>query len=115
MAKEYELKIKLSQIWIALTIFMTVVGSSFGVGIKVNHEMEKISMAKMEQLHFKDLKILGAEHEKKIEKIETQLAELKRVNQENYQNMLFYRNQYKIYLKRYESLADDKPFVESAQ
>lgn len=111
--KEYEFKISLSQIWIALTIFITVIGSSFGAGMKVNHEMEKITIAKTEQVYYKEIKQIREEYEKEIEEIEKQLSEIKRINQENYQNMLFFRNQYNIYLKRFESLSKNKPFVES--
>jgi len=115
MKKEYDIKLTWSQIWIALTIFITVIGSSFGVGMKVNQELSKITMAKIEQSHFKDLKILRTEHEKEIDKMNEEILTFKRLNQENYQNMIFFRNQYNIYLKRYESLAEDKPYVESVQ
>jgi len=99
MKKEYSVKVTWSRILIAVIIFVAVAGFSFGVGMKVNQTLSKISITEMEQNYFNDLKILKTKHNQEVDKINEELFRLKKENRENYHRMLFFRNYYEIYVQ----------------
>ena len=53
--KNYPIKLSYKQLWIVITTIITIIGSSFGVGIKVEHEAQKIIQAKLEQKHIQEI------------------------------------------------------------
>jgi hypothetical protein len=93
MKKEetYAIKLSWKATWIVLTMLVTTIGSSFGVGIKIASELNKIELAKLEQKFLDEL-------EQKKEEMYT----LRRASREHEENAIFYKNQYIIYKGRFE-------------
>ena len=71
--KEYPIKLSWKQLWIVITTMITIIGSSFGVGIKIQSETGKLSEIKLSQqyeqkLANKDMVIIDVQ--KKMKDIE---------------------------------------------
>jgi hypothetical protein len=101
---KYILKLTWKSLWIVLTGFITIIGSSFGVGVKVEAEIAKIERAKLEQ-----------EYIEKINQKELDLYSWKRQAKEHEENSVFFKNQYLTYKNRLETCLQDKTYVKSLE
>lgn len=97
--KEIELKLKPAQVWVIITTIATLLGGSFGFGVKVNNEINKTQIAKVEQKYLKQIGDTELSHSNNILVLTREKNEFK-------QNMIYYRNQYDIYFKRYETVSN---------
>lgn len=94
MKKEFTIKLSFTQLIGVITTCITIIGSSFGAGVKVYLEIAKVERAKLEA--------------ELIEKYESNLSELRQTSRLCNEDLNFYKIQYQIYFERYKNLLEDK-------
>jgi len=95
--KQFAVKLTWPQVWIVLTTAVTILGTSFGVGIKVQSEVGKVELSKNQQKCLEE-----------INKKDLQLFEIGRKFKESEENSLFYQHRYLFWQQRYQELIDKK-------
>lgn len=91
--KNFPVKLSWKQIWCGIGIFLTVIGSSFGAGFKVQSEIEKVERAKLE-----------SEYMKKIGVLDEKTIELNRQLKESQEDCIFFQNRYKFLSEKTKEL-----------
>jgi len=97
--QKYPIKLSWKQTWIIGTTLLTLIGSSFGVGMKVQYEGDQLIILDKEQKHrqtlmFKDDEIIEVKRK------------LKEVNEEN----IYLTNRFNIVKERYDRCIKGNPF-----
>jgi len=100
--KEYPIKLSWSKLWAVIVTITTIAGGLFGLGVRVQFEVSKFEMIKMEQTHFE-----------KMSEIKNKLLESERKQKENFENMTFFQNQYNIYKDRFEKCLAGETYTKS--
>jgi hypothetical protein len=81
----FKLTLTIKQIWFVCTIVVALLGSSYGVGVKLETEVKKIALLKLER-----------EFQKQLSLKEEKEMELNRIIKEKDENCKFFENQYNI-------------------
>lgn len=89
--KDYPVKLSWKNVWIICTTIVTLIGSSFGIGMKVDYESQKIIQLKQER-----------QFEIKLSEKEDELLKMKRELSESKEDNIFYMNRFNIIKERYD-------------
>lgn len=89
--KDYPVKLSWKNVWIICTTIVTLIGSSFGIGMKVDYESQKIIQLKQER----QFEIKLSEKEDELLKVKRELNEVK-------EDSIFYMNRFNIIKDRYD-------------
>lgn len=95
----YPIKLSWQKTWILITMGLSLVGGIFATGMKVQNELNKVSMAKMEQKYQEDVTALK--------------CTIGRELREAQEDMTFYKNQYRVVSKRLETCINKGTFVDA--
>jgi hypothetical protein len=97
--KEFPIKLTWKQIWIIATALVTLIGSSFATGIKVELEAGKLTLIKQEQ-----------EFQKQLSSKDDLLIEANRKYKEVSEDNIFLTNRYSMYKDRLTKCLDNCNF-----
>ena len=104
--QKYPIKMTWKQLWIILTTLITIIGGSFGVGMKVDYEAQKIVQLKIERNFHNQLSVK-----------EDDLIGVRRELKESKEDNIFYLNRYTIMKTRLAKCMDklDEDYKDKAK
>ena len=104
--QKYPIKMTWKQLWIILTTLITIIGGSFGVGMKVDYEAQKIVQLKIERDFHNQLSVK-----------EDDLIGVRRELKESKEDNIFYLNRYTIMKTRLAKCVDklDEDYKDKAK
>jgi len=102
--KDFPIKLSWKQVWIIITTFITVVGSAFGIGIKVEYEAQKIVQLKQER-----------EFQKQLSLKDEDILVIKRELKETKEDIIYYSNRYDKIKERLDNCVKSNPFFKISE